>query len=219
MASFKRQTARLCRLSELKKGVLKRPGEATEPLAGGVLTHQGLMARVNIIGIVVERPSENTLVLDDGSSTISCKRFDEREIDAGVGDVVLVIGKPREFNDERYLVLEICKRLANKGWMAYRHRELEAMTVSSIREDPTPCASHVGSDTPQEAQTPVQTVAVQQDPVHPAEAIIARIRELDQGKGADMQEFSSPEDERIVKGLLEEGEIFEVRPGRLKILE
>jgi len=195
MAYYRRQTAQLATISELKDGSFQ---QAKDVLAGGVITDRGLVSRVNILGVIVEKQSENSLVLDDGTTSMTCRRFDEMEIDADVGDLVLVIGKPREYNGERYLVLEICKRLANKNWVAYRKKELERLLNTTSVELPPSTSSE-----------------------SPAEQLIVRIREADSGQGADVQEIvsSMKNGEMILKTLLEEGEVFEVRPGKVKVLE
>ena len=57
----------------------------------------------------------------------------------------------------------------------------------------------------------------------PADKIFQLIKSTDSGEGADTEEVISKSNlenaEQLVKKLLEEGEIFEVKPGKLKILE
>jgi hypothetical protein len=60
-------------------------------------------------------------------------------------------------------------------------------------------------------------------PVNHYQNILAFIRDLDSGDGADIGEVikrsAIPNGENIIRKLIEEGEIFEFRPGKLKILE
>ena len=59
--------------------------------------------------------------------------------------------------------------------------------------------------------------------IRSTEKIVTLIKELDNGAGADMQELvnkcDTEEAEKIIKTMLEQGEIFEIKPGKLKILE
>ena len=55
------------------------------------------------------------------------------------------------------------------------------------------------------------------------ERIYSLIRQLDDGKGADVEEVLQTsqikEGEEIIKQLILEGEVFELFPGRLKVLQ
>ena len=57
--------------------------------------------------------------------------------------------------------------------------------------------------------------------IQSVDQIINKIKELDEGSGVDVDLILDKYEnaEKIVKNLLEEGEIFEVRPGRVKVLE
>jgi hypothetical protein len=56
---------------------------------------------------------------------------------------------------------------------------------------------------------------------NPFELIVEKIRASDSGTGVQIDELMQivPDAERYVRTLIEEGEIFEIRPGRLKVLE
>ena len=57
----------------------------------------------------------------------------------------------------------------------------------------------------------------------PAEKLLSVIKKLDEGTGADVENvISTYKDgncEELIKTLLLQGDVFEVKPGRLKILE
>jgi hypothetical protein len=61
----------------------------------------------------------------------------------------------------------------------------------------------------------------QTDQKNPYEVLVGKIRELDTGTGAQIDDLLPllPDAEKYIRTLIEEGEIFEIRPGRLKILE
>ena len=106
------------------------------------------------------------------------------------------------------------KRLDNRRWLELRRLELgsalpEKQDVSS-RD-----VSSQGSRIAEEAKP--------DDSGSPAETILGLIRKLDSGKGANVdlvvRESRIETAEKLINSLLEEGEIFEIRPGMLKVLE
>lgn len=207
MAQVARQTAIPCTLKELSEGsFIQNPG--LEP--SGVKTGRGMISRCSVLGVIIDK-GENTVTVEDGTTAISVRSFD-RPILPNVGELVLVIGRPREYNGERYVALEICKRVRNPAWVSYRRKELEGiggtMTIGTAVQDiPAPSLKH-------------ETVPAAA-PKNPFEAIIEAIRSLDKGNGADIEDViaSVPDGQKFITTLIEEGEVFEIRPGRLKVLE
>jgi RPA family protein len=174
------------------------------------------VSRANLIGVIVSKDSQEgevvsqNFILDDGTGRLSL-RFFEHGKGLEVGDIVNVIGRPREFGAERYMVPEIMKKVDDPKWVALRKMELAAEKQA---------ASPVG-DSVSEAP-PVETEEIL-DESNPAEKIISILRELDSGSGVDFEElsvkFGAGNPEEQVKRLLEQGDIFEVKPGRYKLLE
>ncbi len=118
----------------------------------GVETRLGKVSRVNIVATVVDRfegtrEDENpegggfaTITLDDGTGVIRAKFWGElsqKLSQIQVGDLVLVIGKVRSFQDEIYLNGEVVRRLDDKNWETLRLLEL---TQSQI--EPSLIKSH-----------------------------------------------------------------------------
>lgn len=106
----------------------------------GVETYLGQVSRVSIIATVVdrykatqERLSEEgqgfaTLSLDDGTGVIRVKMWGElsAKLDAiQVGDLVLVVGRVRSFQEETYINGEIVRKVENPNWETVRMMELE----------------------------------------------------------------------------------------------
>ncbi|MCK5854229.1 MAG: hypothetical protein KAG56_03340, partial [Sulfurovaceae bacterium] len=51
------------------------------------------------------------------------------------------------------------------------------------------------------------------------EEVIKQIKILDKGDGADYEDvLNKVKDEKMIQMLLEDGEIFEIKPGKLKLL-
>ena len=212
-------------------------------IPSGVRTHRGMVARASAIGVIVERRGDAAFTMDDGTAIMGVRSFDAAPtpLRADVGDMVLVIGRPREYQNERYLVLEICKRLRNPAWAQYRKRELALLQntahiapvmrhsdtpVTHATQNAGPLISDAAISTPRAiAATADNAVAAPHTTPakNPFELLIMKIRELDAGGGADvediLQALQFPDGEKYLRTLIEEGEIFETRPGKVKVLE
>ena len=195
-----RQTAYKCRIAHLLNGKYVQR-EGWEP--NYVETELGNVSRANVIGVIVGKEERN-LILDDGSGQIKLQSFEENNKlpEMAIGDKVLVIGRPRLFNDQKYLNVEIIKKIDEK-WLFYRKLELEQLPVAVPKPN--------GMTPPVEENKPI-----------PAEVLLEKIKQLDQGQGADVDEVIKAAGienaEKTLNMLLQEGEIFEVRPGRVKLL-
>ena len=240
---YARQTAVPCTLAEMKSGEWVQ-NDGLVP--SGVKIRRGLISRVNVIGVLVDK-SENAFSLDDGTSISRVRSFETTPvaIHASVGDLVVVIGRPREYNNERFLVLEICKRLRNPSWVKYRKYELESLSNTAITElnNSIPIEIHnstnhnsVNNNFTNQTSQPKQSIPVPQPNVNthkvdvpitqtknPFELLMDTIRELDSGNGANIEEVLKhihiEDAENYIRTLIEEGEIFEPRPGKIKVLE
>ncbi|MFH1510864.1 MAG: hypothetical protein ABIF10_04170 [Candidatus Woesearchaeota archaeon] len=179
--SFKRQVAYKLRIADLLRGeYVRRDGLQPNVL---VLDKQEV-SRVNVIATVVAS-EEDVAILDDGTARISVRSV----LPFVVGDIVLVIARLREFDNERYLFPEIVRKVVDPKWIELRSLELRA-----AKEDK-------GSN---------------------REDVCSVIRRLDSGDGAEYQmvvEALGSGSESAIESLLRQGEIFEVRPGRLKVLD
>lgn len=170
------------------------------------------VSRVNIIGVVVEKVQENnftSIVMDDGTSNIQLRSFEYFDFDQySTGDLIQVIGKIRVYNDDKYVVPEIITNLKNKEWAAYRKKEIEFLKKKYYKKQ----QEIISKETVEEE--------VSQEGVY--EKVLKIIREKDSGDGVDMQELINSglnNVEQIINALLLEGEIFEIKPGIVKVLE
>ncbi|MBI2139147.1 hypothetical protein HYU13_06150 [Candidatus Woesearchaeota archaeon] len=166
------------------------------------------ISRVNIMGIVVTKEVQENgvaqnIVMDDSSGRIAIRTFGENVgfDDIKAGDGVLVIGRPREYLNERYIVAEIIKKIPDLCWIELRKKE---MGPSAIPELPP-------WEMPEFADAPKDTIL----------KVYEFIRSNDKGEGIDAQkvlEGLGLEEDTTIQRMLAEGEIFEIRPGKLKVM-
>jgi RPA family protein len=202
----KRQVAHKIQIEDIYAGGFIKD----ESSAGYLRFKEMVVPRVNVIATIVDRPESGfaSAVIDDGTGKIMLRSFDNKNIFSGldIGEQVQVIGRVREFNNERYIMPETVKKLPSIDWISVRKIELAKANFPSPREEP--------------AQ---KEEAIVEEIISPAEDVFSIIRRLDSGSGAliyDVIKESKKNDvEEIINNLLERGDIFEISPGKVKILE
>jgi RPA family protein len=191
----------------LSSTYIKRPG--WEP--SGVLTRFGEASRVNIMGIAVSIDDDEnrpTLLLDDGSGNIQIRIFENQEQikNYSLGDLLSVIGRPREFDSTKYIVPEIIKKINDKKWFKAHQLELQLMQKTDS------------------ISLPVEPEQLEEQELEagPYQKILNIIAILDKGDGADVQDIVQhikiSNCEQLINSLIAEGEIFEITPGKVKLL-
>jgi RPA family protein len=203
----KQQTAYKVRIKDiLESDYVKEDG--WEP--SYILADSKKIGRVNIFATIVAK-SQNSLLIDDGSARISIRFFQEQGTAADIGDSILLVGRLREYNNERYIVPEIIKKIDNKAWLEVRKLELRNNKTEPKLKEPVITAEAKPVETAEEFE------------ITPIDRVYELIKKHDAGDGADIDEVlhesKDKDTEKIINGLLEKGDIFEIRKGRLKVLE
>lgn len=202
---FKRNTAYKFRIGELSLGKPIFDQERFNFLELG----DKKIVRVNIIGNIVDKyESEGEkeyifITIDDGSGQIKVKSFgeDSRKFkNTQQGQTVVIIGTLRHWNDETYIQPEIIKEMDPK-YLLIRKLETEKERKDNAVEMP---------------KTEVKALK---------DKILDKIKGSDDNGGAETEkiimEFREASPEIInqeISRLLEEGIIFEPRPGKLRYL-
>jgi RPA family protein len=203
----KRQIAYKVRIKEIINGKYVKE-EGWQP--NYIITQDNKqISRINLIGTVVSTPADEeinyqSITLDDGTGRISARVFEQNNFfnNINIGDVVLVIARPREYNNQIYLLPEILKKMQDKGWIKVRELELKKQPKNIEEEEPKK------EEIIEDIQESIPN------------RIINLIKEKDKGDGVDFEEILKEiNNEETIKELLKKGELFEVRPGRLKVLE
>lgn len=163
-----RETAINVWITELVSGSFTQQEDGPSSI---LLQNGKTIGKARIYGIAV---STEELIVDDGTGSILVRTF-ETPFNVKIGDPVLVIGRPRMYEEQCYILGEIVKKI-DKKWLEIREK------------------------------------------THPAEPIEI-IRTLDKGDGANYEEVAARIGEEKVIHLLATGEIFETRPGKIKVLE
>jgi RPA family protein len=221
MPEVRRQTAYKCSVKQiLENNYVQRPGWDPNFIQLGELQ----VSRVNLMAVVVAREG-NSLTIDDGTGQVQAVFFGEQNkfLDINVGDVVTIIGRPREYQQRRFVAPEIIRKVEDPRWVEYRKKELELQQPAVPgREKKEGESEAAGEEIPgwKEKLVKLEGETVENNY---ASIILSAIRRLDGGDGAPAQdvirESKLGKAERYIRDLLNEGEIYELRPGKLKVLD
>lgn len=212
----KRETAHKIRIGDLLKGQPiydETPPEPGTQITNPRLLHVALgdkkIVRVNLIANVIDKFESTgetkfaTLTVDDGSGQIRARVFsdDLHKFENIVqGDTLTVIGLIRSYNQELYILPEIVKKQDPK-YLLIRKLELEKEApVQPTKEEKKEIKSH-------------------------RDDIIDLVKSSEDNEGIDKDEiimkFTDAKPEILtqeIQKLLEEGIIYEPKPGRVRYL-
>lgn len=210
---------------------------------------QETIFRLNVIGIVVQKEaigSITNIVLDDGTGILLVRLFEQNKSSdmLSVGDTILVIGRIRMYNEEKYLSPEVVKK-TNPLWLKIRMIELrpkefstkekilghrEDVLIKQKRDGPTPIQSAPPhreiSQKIEENATKIEEEEIVDEEydnnILPTEKIVKLIQQLDTGNGVLIEEVIEksplPETEKLLDKMLKRGDLFHNQPGKVKVL-
>lgn len=249
----KRSVAYKVRIQDLLDGKYVSPGGFNPNY---ILTPLGLrLSRVHLLATVVNTfiSTDNKyafIVVDDGSGIIRAKAFQDTKIISDIkrGDVVDFVGKVREYNQERYLIPELVKKVSDQNIETLRKLEIlkflkdwkqkRTLVFSGRREcssleelrmklaEKGISADEVESilETEQLEEESGEQKAESVDNASARDVVLKIVAELDKGDGVDyqaiIQAVGLPESvaENAINELLSEGSCFEPRAGKIKVL-
>jgi len=198
---FKRNVAYKMRVGEVFAGKIIMDGERFKSLE-----HAGKqVVRVNLVANVIDKYIQDgerkfaSVTLDDSTGQIKLKTFGddiEKFSQLNQGDTVMVIGLLRTWNNEIYITPEIIKK-KEPAYLLIRKLEIERETVKA----------------PDKAQL-----------FELKDKIINMVKEGEKDGGANIDQIilnlkESPDlINQEIKKLLEDGVIYEPRPGKIRYL-
>lgn len=176
-------------------------------------------ARLSIIGIVVAL-QEDFAVLDDGTGAVKIRNVPDN---VSVGDVVHIIGRPRQYDSTRHITAEIVKVIGDSRWMLVRRKQIallrqrissEIQQIHKIQKVQNPKNSEKHADNTEPRK-------ISDEEADNYTVVLDMVRNFDKGNGASVLDIINEIEgaEEIIDNLLKTGEIFELRKGFVKVLE
>ncbi len=229
--NYERQPAKIVSVKQiLESEYYELPG--WEP--NFILIEKRLKAnRVNVLGVIVSIEEEigfKNYILEDNTGKILLKSFEEQNFKIQPGDIVVVIGKPRKYNNSFYILPEIIKKI-DKKWLEHRLLQLKVLEEEiknmeeikieeiNVVEEKTIIEENVDENKIEES------IEENKEEKSDSEIIYDLIKENDKGDGADLflilklaEEKGIKNAEKNINLMLELGDIFEIKAGKLKVL-
>ena len=203
MTTITRATAKICPLKHLTEGTFVTQ-EGWQP--NYIRVGREHISRVNVIGIVVQKPSPHSFIIDDGTGSMRVVDFSHTQAtqDLRVGEPVLIIARPRKTEEDIFLAAEIVRKkqlISQPELVEQRQVLLQNYVVQeqSAETEPAPQATSMTGDD-----------------------ILDFLRKKDTGEGCptdELVDYFGKDVEESIQTLLSMGEIYELRPGMLKVLE
>ena len=201
-----RQTAYKLWISDIINGKFYKGQEEFDP--GYIVYNDKNISRTNILATVIDvfkndDGSYAVITLDDNSATIKVKTFgqDTNIInDIKKGDLVLIVGKIKEYQDEIYILPELIKKLDNINWDLLRKVELIKTNGKSNKR------------------------SMKEDIISPTKNMLFKIINEKGDSGINLEEIkeninvSDEELKSLLNKLVEDGEIYQDRPNNYRII-
>jgi len=240
-----RQTTVRVRISDVVNSKFIRK-EGMEP--SYVLTELGQkISRAHLLGTIVDKfmsedGNYSSITIDDDSDSIRVKAFREDSNifdNFEIGDLVIVIGKVREYADENYIIPEIIKKVADPNYEILHRLEVlkqfakqkkvleeikkEKNKFSDVEELKKYAEKKYGVDT-EAVESVVETLTAEEESEEKdyKPLVLETLDKLDKGEGVEfkklLDESKLPENtfEEVINELLSDGICFEPKPGILK---
>ena len=221
-----RQTAYKLWISNLNNGTYGKGQGEFDP--GYVEVNGKQVSRVNILAGVIDKfngDGYSFVTIDDSSGAVKAKVWKEGvELLKGVeiGDLVVLIGKVRQYNNEIYLSPEIVRKVDNPLWLKVRKQELK-----NQHGEPQNSITKEQTKKPQvESELNIEYDTVREEKIETTELelrakISTLIEALDVGIGADIDDLIKSigygeKTKELINQLIKDGEIFEVSKGKLR---
>ncbi len=243
----KRLTAIKTRIKPVVTGTyITQPGfESNYVLTDTGIRHSRVRIMATIVDkFLSESGKLASITLDDGTATIRAKIFNTSAFfdKVSIGDVVDLVGRLKEYQGEIFVLPEIVRKTDNPNWELLRELEIrgfqkewndkrgsviENSKQTSDMDELKKIMKERYAILPEEVEAIMQSVtaiAEEAPQVRQKDIILRLITELDSGEGCDYSELISksglPEDaiDSVVEELLEEGNCFEPKPGKIKKL-
>jgi len=185
-----------------------------------ILLNDKQVSRINVIANVVNKFQNEdkiyvTITIDDSSAQIRLKtwREDTRILDnINIGDIVLVIGKIKRYNDEVYILPEVVKKVSPNEELL---RKLELIKEYGLPQEP--------KEIKLEKELEITYEEINFASSNLRNELLNLIEKNEENLGIALEEIKTElhsnleEVDKILEELIKEGQVYEVK-GRYRLL-
>ena len=221
MITPKRKTAYKVWINDLIKGNFVK---VTYEWESNYVELRGLkVSRVNLIGVIIDSfVQENyvSLIVDDGSANLRLMLWGEAVSlvsNLGIGDIVLVIGKVKDYNNSIYVTPDFVRKIDNPLWLKVRKKELINLFGEPLKfKDKLEELDEQNTDF-------IEEKVVDEPSFNKREKVISLIEKLDDSNGVPIEKLikeSGFDNDilNVINDLIKEGEIFQLKEGIVKLV-
>ncbi len=232
--NFKRATAVKVHINHLISG-----NYVKDDVNSYIETEFGIhVSRVRILGTIVtkwmpniknestpDRTPQATLIIDDGTETIRIKAWkDDIKLieNFEIGDIVDIIGRIREYDNQIYITPEIIKKIEDPNWELVRELEIIEF-LGRIKANSKSPKSNTEAQ-PLSVNITETIINNKNGKSKFKDKIVELIRELDEGLGVSIAQLKErvtiPENDfqNAIMELINEGTIYQPNSGKYKLL-
>jgi RPA family protein len=204
------------------------------------------ISRANLVGTIVDKfmsedGNYSSITIDDDSDSIRVKAFRENSSifdNLEMGDLVMVIGKVREYADEKYILPDIVKKIADPNYESFHRLEVLKQLLIQKKAYEIIKSEKDKSVNIEELKKQAKKYQIDEDTVDgiieylSAEEetkekdykplLLETLEKLDRGEGVEfkrlLEESKLPENifEEVINDLLSNGICYEPTPGVIK---
>lgn len=243
MVDKKRLTAKKVRICDIVSGKYFY-GSREEMKPSFVITSLGeRVSRVNVVATVTDKfisEDENyaSLTIDDGTEAMRVKAFREKvelidQIERG--DLILVIGKLKEYGGEVYINCELIKKIENPNYESFRRLEIlhqllqQRKRIERLKELAERATldelKRIAKEEFKIDEDVLKEILGEKFEEDYKQKILKLIERLDTSEGVEVKKIFElcelPGDliEKTINELLKEGSLYESFPGKFKVIK
>ena len=221
MITPKRKTAYKVWINDLIKGNFVK---VTYEWESNYVELRGLkVSRVNLIGVIIDSfVQENyvSLIVDDGSANLRLMLWGEAVSlvsNLGIGDIVLVIGKVKDYNNSIYVTPDFVRKIDNPLWLKVRKKELINLFGEPLK------FNNKLEELDEQNTDFIEEKVVDEPSFNKREKVISLIEKLDDSNGVPIEKLikeSGFDNDilNVINDLIKEGEIFQLKEGIVKLV-
>ena len=239
---MKRESAVKVRIKDIVSGKFFPTNKETLRPSYLITPYGRKVSRVNVLATITDKfvsddESYVSITLDDGTNSIKAKAFKDAVRFAKnleIGEMVIIIGKIREWNGDLYINIEVARKIDDPNYETYRKLELikeilpykrMALELKAMREklSEEEFIKEAKKKFGLEEDTIKYLLESEEEEKDYKAEVLKLLKDLDSGNGVDVislfeiMKLPAQTLDSILNELISEGKIEEIDAGRMRV--